>query len=136
MWPLSPLEIPHTDIGVDRVPSARFSELGPPAPGGPFSGDLGSIGLVLCWLIPVQSPHLGKLWDFLCTPASAALIVCKLQGLSQPWEGPPNVPGPSISREVAVKTILCGGHRCPGVQDKQIVLKQSSCGPRSQIPAE
>ena len=104
------------------------------APGWPLRGKLGSVDLVLCWLILIRSPHLEKLWNFLGTSINS-------RSLASPWEGLSVLPGcdwpgPSISEGMVAKITLCGGHRGPRIQDKQIVLKHSFCGPRSQIPAE
>ena len=124
------------------MPRARSSELGPPAPREALKvgsrltphGKLGSVDLVLCWLILIQSPHLEKLWNFLGTSINS-------RSLASPWEGLSALPGCdwpglSISKGMVAKITLCGGHRGPRIQDKQIVLKHSFCGPRSQIPAE
>ena len=83
---------------------------------------------------PNTEPTLGEALEF-------SWHLHKLQESGQPWEGLSafpgwDWPGPSISEGMVAKIILCGGHRGPRIQNKQIVLKHSFCGPRSQIPAE
>lgn len=64
------------------------------------------------------------------TPGAQPALGGVFQSSQQDWLGL------SLSKGVAAEIILCGGHRSPGIQDKQTVLKQNSCGQMSQIPAQ
>lgn len=139
---MSPAELSHTDTSVDSVPRARSSELGPPAPREALKvgsrltpqGETGFSRFGAMLADPNTEPTLGEALEF-------SWHLHKLQEFGQPWEGLSafpgwDWPGPSISEGMVAKIILCGGHRGPRIQNKQIVLKHSFCGPRSQIPAE
>lgn len=124
------------------MPRARSSELGPPAPREALKvgsrltpqGEPGFSRFGAMLADPNTEPTLGEALEF-------SQHLHKLQEFGQPWEGPSTLPGwdwpgLSISEGMVAKIILCGGHEGPRIQDKQIVLKQSFCGPRTQIPAE